>query len=185
MQRKHTNDGAFTPSIASRPSQAGPMACPQPDCNNGKIDVLIYGGYSGDYTQSYTCKACDGRGHILEGLYPYQQYISISGDTSTKTGYPNPIDVPREIKIPTKKTIPTENQKDGCFIATEVYGNYNHPQVLKLRKFRDSRLKNSFTGRKLIFIYYNISPKIIPFFKIKLIKKLSKKILDNICLKLR
>lgn len=184
MQRKHTNDGAFTPCIASRPTQTGPMACPQPDCNNGKIEVLIYGGYSGDYTQSYTCKACDGRGHILEGFRPYQQYISMSGDTSTKTGYPNPIDIPNEIKHNSPSRIPTEKSTDGCFVATEVYGDYNHPQVIKLRNFRDSRLKTNAAGRFFIKIYYTTSPKITPIFKVQRVKAISRKIIDKICQKI-
>ena len=28
-------------------------------------------------------------------------------------------------------------KKVGCYIATMVYGDYNHPQVLVLRRFRD------------------------------------------------
>lgn len=53
------------------------------------------------------------------------------------------------------------SQSDGCYIATMVYGDYNHPQVLALRKFRDARLKKSFIGRLFIKFYYSVSPKIV------------------------
>lgn len=48
--------------------------------------------------------------------------------------------------------------KDGCFIATAVYGDYEHPKVLVLREFRDRKLKNSFIGLAFIKTYYKISP---------------------------
>lgn len=32
------------------------------------------------------------------------------------------------------------NPSGGCYIATMVYGNYDHPQVMVLRDFRDSYL---------------------------------------------
>jgi hypothetical protein len=51
--------------------------------------------------------------------------------------------------------------KSGCYIATMAYGDYNHPQVIKLRKFRDLYLSNSSYGRSLINLYYLISPKIV------------------------
>ncbi len=43
---------------------------------------------------------------------------------------------------------------EGCFIATAVYQDYDHPQVLKLRKFRDDKLKKSLLGRAFIRLYY-------------------------------
>jgi uncharacterized protein YutE (UPF0331/DUF86 family) len=46
----------------------------------------------------------------------------------------------------------------GCYIATMAYGNYNHPQVLTLRIYRDEVLNQSVIGRLLIKLYYFISP---------------------------
>lgn len=46
----------------------------------------------------------------------------------------------------------------GCFIATAVYGDYDHPQVLKLREYRDQRLSQTKLGRYLIRFYYKVSP---------------------------
>jgi len=47
---------------------------------------------------------------------------------------------------------------DGCYIATMVYGDYNHPQVLVLRDFRDSFLVHFYLGRSFIKFYYEYSP---------------------------
>ena len=48
----------------------------------------------------------------------------------------------------------------GCFIATAVYDDYDHPQVMKFRRFRDNYLQQSFTGRAFIWLYYRVGPAI-------------------------
>lgn len=53
------------------------------------------------------------------------------------------------------------NPSGGCFIATMVYGDYDHPQVMVLRDFRDSYLAERFWGRQFIKIYYKYSPKLV------------------------
>ena len=40
----------------------------------------------------------------------------------------------------------------NCYIATMAYGDYDHPQVMILRKFRDDTLSNTFFGRSFIQI---------------------------------
>lgn len=50
------------------------------------------------------------------------------------------------------------NDFGACFIATAVYADYNHPQVISLRKFRDQQLKNSAIGRNFVTFYYKKSP---------------------------
>ena len=54
-----------------------------------------------------------------------------------------------------------KNPSGGCYIATMVYGNYNHSQVKELRKFRDNILIPNPIGRLFVKIYYKISPKIV------------------------
>ena len=39
-----------------------------------------------------------------------------------------------------------------------VYGDYDHPQVMVLRDFRDTILSNSIFGRAFIKFYYRYSP---------------------------
>jgi len=46
----------------------------------------------------------------------------------------------------------------GCYIATMVYGDYDHPQVMVLRNFRDNFLSNYSLGRNFIQFYYKYSP---------------------------
>lgn len=46
----------------------------------------------------------------------------------------------------------------GCYIATMVYGDYNHPQVMVLRGFRDDVLQKNPIGRAFVRFYYKYSP---------------------------
>ena len=55
----------------------------------------------------------------------------------------------------------SKTNKEGCYIATMVYGDYNHPQVVVLRKFRDNYLLKNVFGRKFVSLYYRFSPKIV------------------------
>lgn len=47
-----------------------------------------------------------------------------------------------------------------CFIATAAYQSPIHSDVMFLRNYRDSVLKQSFLGRKFIYFYYRYSPQI-------------------------
>jgi hypothetical protein len=71
--------------------------------------------------------------------------------------------------------------KKACYIATAVYGNVDAWQVVKLREYRDNKLRKSFWGRIFIYIYYLISPKLVGMFKdIKPINNLTKWLLDRL-----
>jgi len=52
-----------------------------------------------------------------------------------------------------------EEKKEGCFIATACYNDYDHPIVYQLRDFRDYFLQNKQWGRKFISFYYQHSPR--------------------------
>ena len=54
--------------------------------------------------------------------------------------------------------------KEGCFIATCVYGSYDCPNVWVLRRFRDETLRKTFLGNQLINIYYALSPGLVKRF---------------------
>lgn len=41
-----------------------------------------------------------------------------------------------------------------CFIATQVYGDIEHPQVVTLRCFRDQVLRKSPSDKRIIWWYY-------------------------------
>ncbi len=51
-------------------------------------------------------------------------------------------------------------RKSGCYIATAVYGDYNAPQVMTLRRYRDNTLSKMAVGRLFIKTYYKLSPPI-------------------------
>lgn len=55
----------------------------------------------------------------------------------------------------------------GCYIATMAYGDYDHPQVIELRRFRDEVLLKSRLGTYCVDFYYWISPKMVEVFKNK------------------
>ena len=58
--------------------------------------------------------------------------------------------------------IPQSNNKsEGCYIATMAYGDYDHPQVLVLRDFRDNFLLPTHLGRLFVRFYYWISPELV------------------------
>jgi hypothetical protein len=51
----------------------------------------------------------------------------------------------------------------GCFIATAVYRDYDHPNVQLLRKFRDQYLLTNSFGRIFVDMYYRYSPTLAKF----------------------
>lgn len=69
----------------------------------------------------------------------------------------------------------------GCYIATAVYGSYEAPEVLILRRFRDETLAISNLGRLFIRTYYKFSPPIaLKLEKTKWLNNIIKKILNCI-----
>ena len=54
---------------------------------------------------------------------------------------------------------PSDN--GACYIATMAYGDYEHPQVLILRHFRDLYLAQRNWGKWFIKTYYKYSPKLV------------------------
>lgn len=73
------------------------------------------------------------------------------------------------------------NKKEGCYIATYVYGSYEAEEVIILRDFRDSVLKKFQIGKLFIKTYYYISPKLINIFSESLIfRRLCKHITDTL-----
>ncbi len=71
--------------------------------------------------------------------------------------------------------------RGNCYIATMAYGSYDHPQVIKLRHFRDNTLSKFIVGRTFIKMYYYISPEMVKYLKgFKPIHLLIRKMLNQI-----
>lgn len=76
-------------------------------------------------------------------------------------------------------------KKNGCYIATAVYGGYDCPQVWVLRRYRDECLSNKWYGRGFVSFYYAISPTLVKMFgKCNSFNSFFKPILDRIVNKL-
>lgn len=58
------------------------------------------------------------------------------------------------------KHMKKENKSSQCFVATAVYGNPNHEDVVFLRRFRDSVLNRYLGGRVLTRLYSHIGPRL-------------------------
>lgn len=59
----------------------------------------------------------------------------------------------------------SKRSSSGCYIATMAYGDYQHPQVILLRKFRDERLTRNLIGNHFITFYYSTSPHLVKLLK--------------------
>lgn len=93
----------------------------------------------------------------------YKSKVSNETDFLDKEKYPLMINLLNEVEVIWFNLIDTPAKKNdgGCFIATMAYGNYNHPQVMILREFRDNVLNKSFLGKRFIKTYYHYSPKLV------------------------
>lgn len=60
---------------------------------------------------------------------------------------------------------PAPKPAGACYIATAVYGSYDAPQVLSLRRFRDEHLEVSPLGRAFVRWYYEVSPRLVNHFE--------------------
>jgi len=80
---------------------------------------------------------------------------------------------------------PRTQKSDGCYIATAVYGSYDAPSVVTLRRFRDQRLAKSMVGRALVRTYYLMSPAAAKYLvRIPLLSAVVRRLLDRLVKKL-
>ncbi len=59
----------------------------------------------------------------------------------------------------------SSSSSSGCYIATAVYGDYEHENVRLFRGFRDEVLLNSVLGRIFVKVYYAVSPSLAKHLK--------------------
>lgn len=78
------------------------------------------------------------------------------------------------------------SSRNGCYIATCIYGSYDCPEVWTLRRFRDYYLAQSWLGRTFIHVYYAVSPTVASLFgNISGFRCFVRKILDLAVLRLK
>lgn len=53
-----------------------------------------------------------------------------------------------------------KKKADACFVVTATMGDFNHPDVVYLRRFRDGWIRKKPGGEAFIDAYYRIGPKI-------------------------
>lgn len=86
-------------------------------------------------------------------------YSSFSSGSYSRVATP-----PRYSSTPSTRSYSSSSSKkssEGCYIATMVYGDYDHPKVMVLRQYRDEYLLKSFWGRCFVRVYYFLSPKAV------------------------
>jgi hypothetical protein len=77
-------------------------------------------------------------------------------------------------------------RRQGCYIATAVYGSYDCPQVWVLRRYRDDKLAQTWFGRAFIRLYYLLSPIVVRWFgETKWFNRFWRSILDKIIRRLQ
>ena len=80
---------------------------------------------------------------------------------SLRQSFQNNKEILQKIYLSIGRTIRPPKKSSGCYIATMAYGDYDHPQVIILRTFRDNVLDKSIFGKIFIKIYYKYSPKLV------------------------
>ena len=107
------------------------------------------------------------RTSVKKSAYNPQVSSSI-GSSNSESSYSSTTNTPQinvvkphsiSTSIPSNSSVPKKSE--GCFIATMVYGHYDHPQVLVLRRYRDNRLLTNRLGRIFVKLYYWVSPKLV------------------------
>lgn len=89
--------------------------------------------------------------HLQEAMQELQAGLEARLNSPTPSGSPH-------------QGAAADSAKGGCYIATAVYGSYEAPEVLTLRRFRDEQLSATRVGRSFIRTYYRISPALAKHF---------------------
>lgn len=125
-----------------------------------------------DVSSMRLCKALDELG------ISYRQYNSATSSRTTASApSPGTYERPRQAEV---NSVSEKPKKEGCYIATAVYGSYDAPEVMVLRRFRDETLQKSTLGRWFIRTYYRWSPSVANKLRnAKGLNRIIRKILDS------
>lgn len=84
-----------------------------------------------------------------------EKYVLPDGSINLHLDYPDRAKLVRCGELMSKEA---NNLRSACFVATAVYGSFDHHSVAVLRDFRDDVLSGARAGRVLIYAYANIGP---------------------------
>lgn len=131
--------------------------------------------YDAELDPERLCTRC-GKPFISRGNVAWHQRLRKSVPTTHKQGYgytypPECVALPTSTmkgtnaRSASKSTEPLDEKKSGgCYVATAVYGSYDCGPVWVLRRWRDSALSSSASGRAVVRTYYLLSPKLVAAF---------------------
>lgn len=137
-------------------------------------------------------KAAEGKMAIeLEQISKAHQFEASSADIEQFIQNVRMLEMSQRNKFSTYKTsgtfktatgTTTIEAKKGCFVATQVYGDRMHPNVVLLRDFKDKWLEQNGCGKRLCCIYYHFGPYIAasPFGRGQSARVI-RKVLDLLC----
>jgi hypothetical protein len=100
--------------------------------------------YSEDVTKNLMCNACGAK-------HQQDKWICNKCDCVNKANNT----IFHEVEI---HNFVSFYETDSCFVATACYGNYNTPEVIVLRQYRDQVLLPTYFGALFVKYYYAISP---------------------------
>lgn len=122
---------------------------------NTALNIII--GVINENAPSYRGDpAAQGYIQVVKEAYPVMASMSeldMSGDVKKR------YNENKRIISNTKSQI--NKSQGGCYVATMVYGDYDHPKVKLLRNYRDEVLTSSYAGRLFIKLYYKYSPGLV------------------------
>jgi len=109
-------------------------------------------------------------GNIQEAISDLEKFLELDPDSERANLIRNEL-----VKLKSGS-----GKSGGCYVATAVYGSYEAPEVLCLRRFRDETLARSIFGRMFISLYYRFSPPFAEWLKdARHINKITRKILNK------
>ena len=145
-------------------------------------EVLFGGGFATVFCGDISYDAFDKKIYYDKVINKKDYQINIERSNENKE---NAISKKRNDEINKFKKLKQKkeeirNSKD-CYIATMVYRSPNHPNIIKLRKFRNRVLLNYEIGFFIVKIYYKISPIFVKSFNDnKIVKNMAKFIIEKI-----
>ena len=128
----------------------------------GKSEPKLFGGYT-DYDAKGN-KVGHSEPNLFGGYTHYDNKGNKTGRSErTSSGYVHYDKKGKRVGRSTETFLGGYRNDDGegCYIATCVYGSYDCPEVWTLRRFRDEGLRKSRCGRAFVKLYYRISPALV------------------------